>query len=241
MEGYTDCIIARQYGFENVLAVLGTALGERHIRLLRRFADRIVLVLDGDEAGQKRTGEVLSLFVAEQVDLRIVTLPDDLDPCDFLLEHGADEFRKQLDSPVDALGARISHGHAWAGYRQMPHQAQVALDGLAANDRQGAAVARGNHQRNADSPMGDDGPAGSDVWHRRRRAARAIDRTSRQAATRAKAPAVERRACGRAQARRSATGCGVEPLNPWDRELLEILLLEPEAVRRWRKWFGPSN
>ena len=40
MEGYTDCIIARQYGFENVLAVLGTALGERHIRLLRRFADR---------------------------------------------------------------------------------------------------------------------------------------------------------------------------------------------------------
>ncbi len=53
-EGYTDCIIARQAGFENVLAVLGTALGERHIKLLKRFADRVVLVLDGDEAGQKR-------------------------------------------------------------------------------------------------------------------------------------------------------------------------------------------
>ncbi len=52
MEGYTDTIIARQFGFENTVAILGTALGERHIRLLRRFADSITLVLDGDEAGQ---------------------------------------------------------------------------------------------------------------------------------------------------------------------------------------------
>ena len=130
MEGYTDCVIARQFGFENVLAVLGTALGERHIRLLRRFADRIVLVLDGDEAGQKRTGEVLSLFVAEQVDLRIVTLPDDLDPCDFLLERGADAFRELLDSPVDALEHAFRMATRGLDIATMPHQAQVALDGL---------------------------------------------------------------------------------------------------------------
>ncbi|HVC95291.1 MAG TPA: DNA primase, partial [Pirellulales bacterium] len=80
MEGYTDCIIAQQCGLDNAVAVLGTALGERHIRLLRRFADRIDLVLDGDEAGRKRTDEILELFVAEQVDMRILTLPDDLDP-----------------------------------------------------------------------------------------------------------------------------------------------------------------
>src|SRR5690606_26827508 len=54
MEGYTDTIIARQFGFDNTVAVLGTALGERHIPLLRRFADSITLVLDGDEAGQRR-------------------------------------------------------------------------------------------------------------------------------------------------------------------------------------------
>ena len=54
MEGYTDCIVAHQFGFENAVAVLGTALGEAHMQLLRRFADRIrvVLVLDGDEAGR---------------------------------------------------------------------------------------------------------------------------------------------------------------------------------------------
>lgn len=103
MEGYTDCVIAQQCGFPNAVAVLGTALGERHIRLLRGTVDRIYLTLDGDEAGMRRTNEVLELFVAEQVDLRIVTLPDDLDPADFLLERGAEAFQQHLDSAVDAL------------------------------------------------------------------------------------------------------------------------------------------
>ncbi len=88
MEGYTDCIVAHQYGFTDAVAVLGTALGEGHVRILKRFADRIVLVLDGDEAGQRRANEVLELFVAQQVDLRILTLPDELDPCEFLLAAG---------------------------------------------------------------------------------------------------------------------------------------------------------
>jgi len=104
MEGYTDCIVAHQFGFTNAVAVLGTALGERHVQVLKRFADRIVLVLDGDEAGQRRTNEVLELFVSQSVDLRIVTLPEGLDPCDFLLKRGADALRELLQSgAVDAL------------------------------------------------------------------------------------------------------------------------------------------
>ena len=100
MEGYTDCLIAQQYGFGSALAVLGTALGERHIKLLRRFVDRIVLVLDGDEAGRRRTDQILELFVAEQMDLRILTLPDELDPCDFLLERGAAAFAALVERAV---------------------------------------------------------------------------------------------------------------------------------------------
>jgi DNA primase len=103
MEGYTDCVIAQQAGFGNAVAVLGTALGERHLSLLRRFVDRIVLVLDGDEAGRRRTDQILELFVAEQMDLRVLTLPDELDPCDFLLQRGAEAFSQLLDSAVDAL------------------------------------------------------------------------------------------------------------------------------------------
>ena len=112
VEGYTDVVIAHQCGFPNTVAVLGTALGEKHVRLLRRYADQIILVLDGDDAGQKRTNEVLELFVAEQVDLRVLTLPDGLDPCDFLLSRGADVFNQLLDCAADALAHLVSRASA---------------------------------------------------------------------------------------------------------------------------------
>jgi DNA primase len=53
MEGYTDVIAAHQAGYTNVVATLGTALAETHVGLLRRFAEKVVLVYDGDEAGLK--------------------------------------------------------------------------------------------------------------------------------------------------------------------------------------------
>jgi DNA primase len=104
MEGYTDVIVAHQFGFDHAVAVLGTALGENHVRILKRFADRIVLVLDGDEAGQKRANEVLELFIAQQVDLHVLTLPDGLDPCDLLLQRGSEALAELLAGrAVDAL------------------------------------------------------------------------------------------------------------------------------------------
>jgi len=106
-EGYTDVIMAHQQGVENVVAVLGTALGEKHLPLIRRFTDSIVLVLDGDEAGQRRTSEVLELFVANQVDLRILGLPEGLDPCDFITKpkegFGPEAFRRLVRQAPDAL------------------------------------------------------------------------------------------------------------------------------------------
>jgi len=107
VEGYTDVIALHEAGVKNAVAVLGTALGPRHVQLLKRFADTVYLVLDGDEAGQKRTSEVLELFIAQQVDLRILTLPDGLDPCDFVQNHGPVEFQKLLASALDALDHKI--------------------------------------------------------------------------------------------------------------------------------------
>ncbi len=113
MEGYTDVIVAHQYGFDNAVAVLGTALGAEHIKILKHYTDRIILVLDGDEAGQRRANEVLELFVAEQVDLRILTLPEGLDPCDFLHQKGAAAFAELLaNSAVDALEHAFARSRA---------------------------------------------------------------------------------------------------------------------------------
>lgn len=107
MEGYTDVMMAHQHGVQNAVAVCGTALGGGHIRLLRRFCDEVILVLDGDEAGQRRTNEVLELFVAAQMNLRILTLPSGLDPCDYFLQQGAAAFQALVEEAIDALEHKI--------------------------------------------------------------------------------------------------------------------------------------
>ncbi len=112
VEGYTDCLAARQVGIDDVVAVLGTALGEKHAKLLRRYVDRIVLVLDGDEAGRRRTDEILDVLLAEAIDLRIARLPTGVDPCDFILEHGRDAFEALLDAAVDPLDYRLDEAVA---------------------------------------------------------------------------------------------------------------------------------
>jgi len=133
MEGYTDCIVAHQYGFDNAVAVLGTALGESHIRILKRFADRTVLVLDGDEAGQRRANEVLELFVAQQVDLQILTLPEGTDPCDFLQQHGAEAFADLLArEAVDALDHALAAATRNVDLQRDVHAASEALERLVA-------------------------------------------------------------------------------------------------------------
>lgn len=98
VEGYTDVIAAHQVGLENVVGTLGTALGAEHIAGLRRLADRVVLVFDGDEAGMSAADRSLELFLGHEVDLRVLTLPAGLDPCDFLLKQGASAFRDLADT-----------------------------------------------------------------------------------------------------------------------------------------------
>ena len=112
VEGYTDVILCHQHGVDDVVACCGTALNERHIRLIKRFADTVYLVLDGDAAGQNRTNDILELFVAAQMDLRILTLPDELDPAEFMEERGGEAFRELLSRRDRRPGAQDSHGHA---------------------------------------------------------------------------------------------------------------------------------
>ncbi len=103
VEGYTDVIAAHQVGLCNVVGTLGTALGDDHVTALRRLTDRSVLVFDGDDAGQNAADRALELFLGHELDLRVLTLPEELDPCDFLLQNGADAFRALVATAVDPL------------------------------------------------------------------------------------------------------------------------------------------
>ena len=107
VEGYTDCITAHEFGFGEAVAVLGTALGPAHIRLLDRMgAEKIILMLDGDKAGQAKaeSNQVLIDFIAQGADMAVLTLPEGLDPCEFLEQHGAKALDALLQTEtVDAL------------------------------------------------------------------------------------------------------------------------------------------
>ncbi|MGV3484792.1 MAG: DNA primase [Planctomycetaceae bacterium] len=127
MEGYTDVIAARQAGIEPVVAVLGTALGEQHIEILRRFVDRVVLVLDGDEAGRKRADQVLELFVGANVDLRIITLPGGADPAEFVAEYGPEALNDLADKAPDALDHKLANLIGGIDLTRDTHQATKAL------------------------------------------------------------------------------------------------------------------
>ncbi len=130
VEGYTDVIAAWQAGLRNVVACLGTALTSRHIKLIKRYADRINLVLDGDTAGLKRANEILDLFVAENVDLRILSLPENADPFDYLREHGKAKFETEVARAPDALQHKVQNETAGIDLFRDTHAANVALENI---------------------------------------------------------------------------------------------------------------
>ncbi len=94
VEGYFDLLALFTRGVENAAATLGTALTTDHIRLLRRYAGRAVLVFDSDEAGRKAAVRSVNLFLAEDMEARVLSLPAGEDPDSYMMKYGADAFAK---------------------------------------------------------------------------------------------------------------------------------------------------
>ena len=103
VEGYTDVMMAHQFGASNVVSVLGTAMTEQHVGVLRRFADRIVLLFDADSAGDAAVDRVVQLFLTQPVEIGVATMPAGLDPDEFLLKEGAGGFEQLIGGAADAL------------------------------------------------------------------------------------------------------------------------------------------
>ncbi|MFA9478435.1 DNA primase [Phycisphaerales bacterium AB-hyl4] len=109
VEGYTDVIACHQHGAKNVVATLGTALTREHVGELRRYAQKVVLVFDADEAGRKAADRAVELFLTGDLDVAIAVLPTGpdgakLDPAELLAQpDGLAQWRRVVDDASDAL------------------------------------------------------------------------------------------------------------------------------------------
>jgi DNA primase len=102
-EGYLDVISLHQHGIENAVAVLGTALTSEHVRLLKRYAEKIVLVYDSDEAGVRAAVRSAEIFSKEQADVYVLALPSGYDPDSFIFEFGPDAFMGAYESALPLM------------------------------------------------------------------------------------------------------------------------------------------
>jgi DNA primase len=106
VEGYTDVIMAQQFGCKNVVATLGTSLTSGHARLLKRFTKDIILIFDSDAAGATAAERALEICLAERIDIRIASVPQGKDPCDYLLAAGEQAFKKVIEGAIDVMQYR---------------------------------------------------------------------------------------------------------------------------------------
>ncbi len=103
VEGYTDVIMAHQFGYKNIVAALGTSFTTGHARLLKRYANQIVLVFDSDIAGTEAANRALEVCLAEKIDIKLAFLPRGMDPCDFLLKKGRQDFENIIENALDVM------------------------------------------------------------------------------------------------------------------------------------------
>ena len=97
VEGYMDAVALHQYGFDCAVASLGTSLTEEHAALLSRYTEQVMLIYDGDEAGQNATKRAIPMLEKAGLQVKVLQMRDAKDPDEFLKKFGADRFRLLLE------------------------------------------------------------------------------------------------------------------------------------------------
>lgn len=129
MEGYADCVKAHQGGIHNAVATLGTALTESHVTILKRLARKVVLVFDGDKAGIDAAEKAIPKFLAQDVDLRILTVPDELDPDEYVDQRGGAALLQLAEQAPEAFEYQTRLLISRFGTRTIDERQRV-LDGM---------------------------------------------------------------------------------------------------------------
>lgn len=103
VEGQIDAIRCHQAGYKNVVASLGTAITKEHAMLLRKLSSNIILCFDGDKAGEKATNSAIEELAKLGIEPKIVRLPDNLDPDEYILKNGKESFADLINNPLNIM------------------------------------------------------------------------------------------------------------------------------------------
>lgn len=103
VEGYTDFLSLYQAGITNCAASLGTSLTTHQVSIARNFAPRMIISYDGDDAGTKASVRGISLCFERGVQIKVLTLPDGMDPDSFIRKSGVDKFKSLVQNSTGGL------------------------------------------------------------------------------------------------------------------------------------------
>ena len=95
VEGYLDLIVPYQFGVRNLVASLGTALTPEQVKLAGRFARKVVVNYDGDRAGVQAAKRAIETILADDIEVKVLVLPDNADPDDFIRKNGVSEYQRR--------------------------------------------------------------------------------------------------------------------------------------------------
>jgi DNA primase len=226
VEGYTDTIMAHQFGVTNVVASLGTSFTAGHARILRRYAKKVVLLFDSDTAGLEAANRALQVALSSRIDIAIASVPEGKDPCDFLLAKGKEPFERVIENATDVfkfkwdrLVSNLDTQSTIAGKKQAVDE---YLDAIAAAISAGnlQTIERGLYINRISSIMAIDARDINAELNRR------IGRT---------------RTVSQIESQKPALDLGVGLSANAQREIIEVLLAEPSVFADAKKSISPED
>ena len=108
VEGNIDVVSLHQYGFDNAIASLGTSLTEEQATLMTRYTDQVVLIYDGDKAGQNATQRAIPILEKAGLQVKVLQIKDAKDPDEFLKKFGADRFKLLLEGSANRVEYQLN-------------------------------------------------------------------------------------------------------------------------------------
>ena len=109
VEGQIDVVSLQQAGFQNAIATMGTAFNKNHVQTLSRFVDNVIVCFDGDSAGKKATIKSLEPLLDEDLNIKVISLPEKLDPDEYIKKYGAEEYQKLIDTALPVYEFEIRY------------------------------------------------------------------------------------------------------------------------------------